>query len=194
MSIIDEYAHKRRKKKLEEVNKALERLKREHPFDPSSLKPSMQQSNTYSGKPSGTGSLFWIVVIPLIVIILALGGFLFYYMGQANTMELDYEEQKEKLETLQASLGNKTAALEEKESELKTKEELELNLSDETEQLKREKILLEEEITNLKREILDKQAELLSLNNTVENQKDEISDWMACIEDVFSEDPDDCDI
>ena len=192
MGIVDSYMHNRRKKKLEEINKALEKLKREHPFDPTSFKPKIQQPTMAA--QTNNSKIAWILAILFLIIAIITTSMLFYYKGQLTTIEEGYEEKETELQTLQTTLQTKIAELEKTKTSLKDKTALGLNLSDESYALRKQKQNLEEEIIKLKQQIFNKEVDLSSLNKTNTKQKNEIKEWITCIEDKFKEDPDDCDI
>lgn len=197
MSLIDNFLHERRKRKLEEVNKELERLKQQHPFDPASLKPKAQYANTYheysqhTMRPRSFLSLWTGIAILLVVILIA---FIFYYKDQVAALEESRQQEEMKSKNLQTMVDNLTAKLDETSQELKKKIANEYDLSDQSDQLREEKELLEEEKNNFEKDILIKEAQITTINQTLTQKYTEITRWKACIRKVFNEDPDDCNI
>jgi cell division protein FtsB len=200
MGFIANYLQQRRRKKLEAVNKELERLKEFHPFDPGTLKPR-NNYGTYAAdhhsrnqqRPQRSPSFFSLIILGLIFLFMIVGVF-FYYQGQMDTLQEAYDRKNIESSQFQTKVDDLTEELEDTKHELKKKTVLGFNLSDQSDQLRREKQSLEQEIADLEKDIINKEANLINLNTTMSQKVTEIVLWKACIKKIFNEDPNDCNI
>ena len=200
MGFISNYVQQRRRKKLEAINQELERLKELHPFDPGALKPKSSYGNYAADhqfrnqqKPQKSGSFFSLIILGIIFILILISIF-FYYKGQIDTLQDAYDRKTMELSQFQTKTDDLTEALEDTKHELKKKAAMEFNLSDQSDQLRREKQSLEQEIADLEKEVIFREANLLNLNTTIAQKSTEIKLWKACVKNIFNEDPNDCNI
>src|SRR3989344_3929610 len=102
MSLINEYMSDRRKKKLEEVTRALEQLKHEN-VATDALKPKSTLSTSVSHPPMRTGKdLLFIGILLVCVVVLVITSF--YYRAQYSKLNTDYQEKVDNIKTLEADL------------------------------------------------------------------------------------------
>ena len=197
MGLVDNYKQNRRKKKLEEVNKALDKLKSEHPFDPQSFKPKTQTPSTNMSSPQPPKQSSNTLFIMLTVLFGVLAGvflvMMFLYKGDLSDMEDQYDSKRAELAKLKAQVEEKEKALDNKESELKQQVQRELNLTGEKTALRKDNEKLEDEIDDLKDDVKKHISTIVDMNKTIIKRENEIDDLNTCIKDKFKEDPDKCD-
>src|SRR3990167_594734 len=143
MSLINEYMSDRRKKKLEEVTRALEQLKHEN-VATDALKPKSTLSTSVSHPPMRTGKdLLFIGILLICVVVLVITSF--YYRSQYSKLNDNYQEKTDKLKELENDVS-------------KERDRLEADIED-----------LEDQIDDLEAEISAKTTELENLTRTVTN-------------------------
>ncbi|MBI1972639.1 hypothetical protein HYS50_01395 [Candidatus Woesearchaeota archaeon] len=191
MGIIKDYMLQRRQKKLEEVTRALEQLKHEN-VATDSLKPKTTPShqNVYSPLRSGREFLFIGILLVCVVVLIVLS---FYYRSQFTSINDEYQEKVDKLETLETELQEKLQDLNETKTLLKDKETSEKDFLKDQDRLEAEIEYLKNEIKTLEADIAAKRDELDNLTKTVSDQKREIAKWKNCIEDELNENLSVCD-
>ena len=191
MSLINEYMSDRRKKKLEEVTRALEQLKHEN-VATDALKPKSTLSTSVSHPPMRTGKdLLFIGILLICVVVLVITSF--YYRSQYSKLNDNYQEKTDKLKELEADLQEKLDALETTQEERDKLKESEKDVSKERDRLEADIEDLEDQIDDLEAEISAKTTELENLTRTVTNQQRDINFWRNCIEDELDENLSVCD-
>ncbi|GEM_PF-3177626 len=191
MSLIKDYMSERRKKKLEEINHALEQLKHEN-VATDSLKPKITLPASTAYTPLRTGKdLLFIGILLLCVVVLVIVSF--YYRNQYTTLNSDYQAKVDKLKTLETDLAEREQELEDTQDILKDKEDVEKKLSGTKETLEEEISDLEDQIDTLQADITAKKSEIDNLTRTINQQRGEIADWKDCIEDELNQNLSVCD-
>ncbi|HLC72245.1 MAG TPA: hypothetical protein VJH37_01565 [Candidatus Nanoarchaeia archaeon] len=191
MSLIHEYMSERRKKKLEEVTKALEQLKHEN-VATDALKPKSTLSTSASHLPMRTGKdLLFIGILLVCVVVLVITSF--YYRTQYSKLDIDYQEKVSRLATLDADLQENIDDLEAAQEKLDDLKASEKDVLRERDRLEAEIEDLEDEISAKQDELDALEIEVTNLTRTVTNQQRDIIYWRNCIEDELNENLSVCD-
>lgn len=184
MGLFTRLGEERRRRKLEEVTRALEELKRENVVHADTLKPKHTASPLQKVPSLHTGRDLLFIGI-LILCIVALIIISFYYKGQSSSFKAKYEEKAETLKELERELEEKLVDLNETKYQLQFKEEVEEELSGRSKDLEDEITRLEDDIKKLQDEMNAKKEELANLTKITDDQRREIKKWKECIEDEY---------
>jgi len=191
MSFIENYKANKRKRKLEEVNKALETLKKEHPFDPTSFKPKQTpppktERPMHISSPSRTPTI-WTIILGVVSIILLI--LVVMYKVQLSSSQEDYDTIEQDLNNLQNQLQNQTGLVAQTQAQLQQQEEEGKNI---TLALAQEKTTLQNDLLNLTQEINNQYTYLLQINQSKILLEQEIEDLKDCVNNTLGENLNKC--
>ncbi len=208
MGWLSNYLEKRRQRRLDEINREIERLKEMDIH----TKPAVVTRSKPVSKPqpfSGPASearveherhggyvkrdVNFKVLFLIVLCVAAIIGVTIYYRMSFGKLNQDYNEKVQEINTLKAELSDLESELNKTASKLEFKEKVEEDLSTQYSSLEEEKSALESEISDLKIQIAEKEKLVENLTTELDDNTDRVRFLEDCITDELNENLTICD-